>query len=440
MTSLALEPATARPWGRAALWLLGLGPLFYLSYGFANWLASTRADVPAVVFEWERAIPFWRWTIIPYWSINVFYAASLFVCRTPDEVDTHGRRLLTVQVVCVTCFLLAPLRFSFPRPETGSGPLGFLFDALLSFDKPFNQAPSLHIALLVVLWDLYSRHVGRRLRWLLDAWSLLIGFSVLTTYQHHFVDIPTGILAGVLCLWIWPWQERSPLSLAGISPMRRHRRIAVRYAAGAGLLALVAARTGGAGLWLLWPTLSLLLVAASYAALGVAGFQKSQDGRATLASLVLLAPYRWAAWVNSRLWTWRAPEPVMVSDEVWLGRLPGRRDRQPFVLVVDLCAELIVPRSRPVRAFPVLDLTAPEADLLAAAAAAIERGRQGGPVLVCCALGYSRSAAAVAAWLLATGREQDADAAIARVRAARPAIVLGHEARRAIAAAAGGSR
>jgi hypothetical protein len=48
----------------------------------------------------------------------------------------------------VTFFVLTPLRFSFePKPET-HGLAGFLFDALAGFDKPFNQAPSLHIALL----------------------------------------------------------------------------------------------------------------------------------------------------------------------------------------------------------------------------------------------------------------------------------------------------
>ncbi len=60
-----------------------------------------------------------------------------------------------------------------------------------------------------------------------------------------------------------------------------------------------------------------------------------------------------------------------------------------------------------------------------------------GPLLVCCALGYSRSAASVATWLLRTGRAADAEAAVAIVRAARPGIVLGPAHLRAIAAAAG---
>jgi protein-tyrosine phosphatase len=72
----------------------------------------------------------------------------------------------------------------------------------------------------------------------------------------------------------------------------------------------------------------------------------------------------------------------------------------------------------------MLDLVAPEPDALRAATCAIESLRARGPVLVCCALGYSRSACAVAAWLMATKRAPDVEAALARVRAARREIVL----------------
>ena len=65
---------------------------------------------------------------------------------------------------------------------------------------------------------------------------------------------------------------------------------------------------------------------------------------------------------------------------------------------------------------------------------AIDAARRNGRVLVCCALGYSRSATAVVAWLLHSGRERDLDSAIARVRQARPQMVLGHAQRQALAA------
>ena len=415
-----------RPWGRAVLWLLGLGVFFYASYGLANWLASLRDSVPVVVFDWERQVPFLGWTIVPYWSVNLFYAASLFVPATRAELDRHGARRLTAQLGAVACFIALPLRFSFERPETTGLP-GFLFAVLGGFDRPFNQAPSLHIALLVILWNLYARHVsGRGRRLVLHMWFALIGLSVLTTYQHHAVDVPTGALLGLLCLWVWRERGASPLAAR---PVRERRRLvlAAAYATVSLALSGLALWGGGWWLWLFWPAVSCALVAMNYALAGAAGFGKAADGTVPLATRLLLAPYTLAARLNARLWTRRAPAPCHVADGVWLGRLPSARDlaAAPFRTVVDLCAEIPLPRWTGRRvALPSLDLVPPAATTLDMAAEAIEAARRDGPVLVCCALGYARSAAAVSAWLVRTGRAADARAAAAVIRAARPSVVL----------------
>src|SRR5262249_8610103 len=126
---IAAPAGEPRPWGRAALWLIVLVPVFFATYGAANWLASRRAEVGSVVFGWEHSIPFVAWTIVPYWSIDLFYGLSLFVCATRAELDTHARRLLTAQLIAVACFILFPLRFTFVRPPV-TGVAGFLFDTL----------------------------------------------------------------------------------------------------------------------------------------------------------------------------------------------------------------------------------------------------------------------------------------------------------------------
>ena len=423
-TRAALIPAS-RPWKQAATWLAFLAPFFYLSYGFANHLASQRSGVGAVVFDWERSVPFIAWTIIPYWSINLFYGLSLFLCRTRDELHAHGRRLLTAQLVAVSCFVLFPLGFTFTRPDSDGIP-GMFFAALTSFDKPFNQAPSLHIALLVILWDLYRRLLPRGLRWLLHGWSLLIAVSVLTTYQHHFIDIPTGALLGLLCLWLCPLDADSPLSTARIARETKRWRLALFYAIGAAAC-FGFATFGGLWLWLCWPGVALLLVALHYAVFGAEGFQKDGDGRISHGARWLLAPYRLGAWINSRLWTAREAPAVRVAKRVWLGRMPTAAQARALGIarIVDVSAELSSPAGIPVRCVPMLDLIAPTSPQLAAAAEAIEAQLcDGGDVLVCCALGYSRSAAAVAAWLLQTGRAEHVDEAIARVRQQRPQLVL----------------
>lgn len=413
-----------RPWLRAIGCLALLAPFFYLTYGAANALAARRSEVSSIVFAWEHQIPFLAWTIIPYWSINAFYGVSFVVCATGAELDVHVRRLLTAQVAAVLCFILFPLRFAFEQPETHGLP-GVLFDALTSFDRPFNQAPSLHIALLVVLWWLYTAHAPQAVRWLLHTWFALVGVSVLTTYQHHFFDIPTGALLGILCVWLWPERGRSPVATMVPAADRRRLILAARYSVLGGLIAACAVWMGGAGLWLLWPAVSLGLVAANYAALGVEGFQKGHDGRMSLAVRLLLAPYLAAAFVNSRSWTRKEPKPVAIVDGVWLGRIPLAGEAARFATVVDLCAELPGPVTRTTwMCIPMLDLVVPRPAELRQAAATIERGRSAGPVLVCCALGYSRSAATVATWLVTSHAARSINEAIDRIRRARPRIVI----------------
>jgi protein-tyrosine phosphatase len=307
-----------------------------------------------------------------------------------------------------------------------------MFDALAGFDQPFNQLPSLHIALAVILWALYARRLSGIARLAMEAWFLLICGSVLTTYQHHFIDIPGGLLLGALCLWAWPFaDEGNGRPITGQwqwthDPTRW--RLAAAYAVGALLLGGIAIGSGGWALWLLWGSVSLLLVALAYAAIGAEAFQKRADGRLSVATQWLFAPYRAAAWINSRAWTWREPQPVLIADDVYLGRMPTARELSvsPFTAVVDLTAEFAAPSSNcTVVAVPVLDLTMPPAATLAQTAQAIETLRARGPVLVCCALGCSRSACAVAAWLLASRRSPDVASALSTLRAARAVVVLG---------------
>jgi hypothetical protein len=334
-----------------------------------------------------------------------------------------------VQIVSVAVFIAFPLRFSFPRPQS-DGFFGALFVALGSFDKPFNQAPSLHIALLIVIWVRLAHHVRAGWRWVLHAWMALIGVSVLTTYQHHFIDVPTGLAVGFIALWALPDDDESPLRRWSWAADRARRRLALLYAAGAAGCAAVAT-IGGGWLWMFWPALALALVALNYAVIGARGFQKGPAGRLSLGARALLAPYLALAWLNSRLWTLRHPHAADVADGVSIGRVPGRGDfeRSPFAGVVDLSAEMSFAHAgdRHYRSVAVLDLTVPSAGELREAVEAIETARAKGPVLVCCALGYSRSAAAVAAWLLTTRRASSVDEAMSMIRNARPSIVLKHE-------------
>jgi len=424
------EGAERRPWRRALVWLAVLGPFFFASYGLATWVSSRRAelgDIATVAFAWERAIPFVPWTIVPYWSIDLFYGLSLLLCATRRQLDTHVARLLATQILAVSCFLLFPLRCTFVRGEV-DGVFGWLFATLNGFDQPFNQAPSLHIALLVVLLQLYLAVLPRQWHWPARAWALLIGVSVLTTWQHQFFDIPTGLWLGCFAVWLFPDTGDSPLRRAAWTGDTRRRRLAAAYLGGALVAGALALAVGGGGLWLLWPAGALLMVAAIHLFFDGAAFGKRTDGSTPLAARVLLAPYQWGARLNARWWTRRLAAAAEIAPGVWLGRLPTAAERRRWHgTVVDLCAELPCPAPGLEHvAIPMLDLVPPTPAQLDQATGAIDDALHSGrPVLVCCALGLARGALTAAAWLLRSGAATTGEEAVERVRRARPSVVLG---------------
>ena len=92
------------------------------------------------------------------------------------------------------------------------------------------------------------------------------------------------------------------------------------------------------------------------------------------------------------------------------------------------------------KSIPLLDLTAPSPEALTAAVQFLKQESCRGIVYVHCKIGYSRSAAVVAAWLLATGHARTAEEAIAAIRRVRPEVIVRREAIEAITQFAGALR
>ena len=326
-----------------------VGMLFYASYGLSNHYAASLAYVPEVAFAWERNIPFWEWTILPYWSLNLMYAAAFFLCRNAREQNRYVARLVSAQIVATTCFMLFPLHFGWPKPPT-DGLWGVMFDSLVAFDLPYNQSPSLHIALSIIVGAFYWTRFPK-IRLPIFLWQSLIALSVLTTYQHHFIDVPTGALLGWLVLWAIPQHGVSPFRRpfdtqgrlktseasfceaktseasfceAKTPPETRSReiKIAMLYLVGAVLSALPSL-FGGAWLWMLWVSVSLSVVAFAYLTDNAAVFQKQADGRLSAAATILLLPYLAGVRLNMAYWLSGKAKTAQVRDGVWIGSISG---------------------------------------------------------------------------------------------------------------------
>ena len=420
-TALPLSVSRRKQWGFALLWLLFLAPFFFLTYGQVNTYTASLPAVPSFAFSWETHIPFLPWTIIPYWSIDLFYGLSLFICTSLREQCIHGLRLVAASLVACAGFLLFPLKFSFPRPQT-DGTAGWMFDQLEMFDLPFNQAPSLHIILLWLLWLRFRAHMPRRWHWFLHLWSALILISVLTTRQHHFIDVITGAAAGVVISYLLPINTRwqwSPHRL------RRGYQLAGRYAIISLVLITAAIVTGGQGWWLLWPALTFLCITAGYLGAEASVFQKDSSGRISPSAVLLLLPYRLAARISYYWYAKQCRHISVVNEHIVLGGYPAA----PLTVaaVLDMTGEF--PRNRYTTGLtyhcqPQLDLFPLTEMQIESAVNNLSRLAQSGQVYVHCKLGYTRSTTVVVAWLIRAGLADNMEQALAAVRQARPQIVL----------------
>ena len=209
-------------------------------------------------------------------------------------------------------------------------------------------------------------------------------------------------------------------------------RIAAYYGLGSIPVEAAAAATWPWGALLAWGALGLAIQAAGYVGVGPGIYRKS-NGRLPLATRVLLGPILLGQYVSLLYYR----RQCNAWDEALPGLLMGQlldEDRAHELLeagataVLDLTSEFaeaaLLRDKTNYCNLPILDLTAPTPAQLQRAIDFIRGNIRNGVVYVHCKAGYSRTAAVVGAYLLATGQSESVDAAMAYMRDARSPLVI----------------
>lgn len=422
-----------------------LSLLFLFVYGSTNWYTAQRpeTDVGTWYFTSElAAIPYVPLLIVPYMSIDLLFFLAAFLCRDDRELRVYAQRVVFAILVAAMFFLVMPLKLVWPERPRLDGFFGDLIEqsctAPFLMEYPHNLFPCLHVALAMILAEIYGRHSRGLLKLVGYAWFGLIALSTVFTWQHHVVDVFGGFVLGVVAFYLFP-------AVAPVRVRTKNLRVASYYAFfGAALLA-VTILNWPSGAWLLWPVTSLVIVTAGYCGLG-AGIYHKTDGHLPFSTRLVLGPLLLGQRLSLLYYRFQCRRWDEVVPGILIGRRLGNADavdatRQGVTAVLDLTAEFseaapfLKVRYRNV---PILDLTAPTSRQLREAVDFISEESECGAVYVHCKIGYSRSAAVVGAYLLASGQAATAEEAIGLLRKARPEIIVRAEAMRALGEFASG--
>jgi protein-tyrosine phosphatase/membrane-associated phospholipid phosphatase len=396
---------------------------FVLVYNGCNYITSLRHDVETCAFAWEIDLfAFIPILIIPYWSIDLLFVLAPLFMKEKFLLGQHVKRITFGIFVSGVFFLLFPLELAFQRPDV-DGWLAPFFSSLENFNNFYNCAPSLHIVLLTNLWAVYFRLTKGPLRYLMYVWFVLIEASTLFCYQHHIMDIVTGQILGLICLWLFPSEpfvaEKTDLT----NRINSSWAVAKLYGVGCLFLVVLSVVAWPTGMWFLWPAASLAVLTAAYAGGGPTLLRK-HNGRQLLGTRWLLNPYRWVSQQTANYFNREGPAYAELEPGLFVGRrlTNAESGKLEVEAVLDLTAEYdecdLFLKKRYLNV-PVLDLTCPSKEQLQKA---VEFIQQNPNCYIHCSLGRGRAGLVAVAYLVSQGLS--ADEAIARVREVRPNLHL----------------
>jgi membrane-associated phospholipid phosphatase len=131
---------------------------------------------------------------IPYLSLIPFVGASLLAMMLLAARIYRSAAFAMIAAWLVSYAFFFFLQSYVDRPAvTGSDPFSSLVRTIYASDAPYNDFPSLHTSLSMII-AVHWWHIDRRIGVPVAVWTALIVASTMLVHQHYVADVAMGIV------------------------------------------------------------------------------------------------------------------------------------------------------------------------------------------------------------------------------------------------------
>ena len=142
------------------------------------------------------------------------FLVAYIVSKDMTNTSKFLYSFLAVLLVSVTVFFLWPTvypRDLFPLPTTLDPWTANFFSHLRNVDAPSNCLPSLHVSISYLAAFIYFDEQREKLPFFM-TWATLVALSTLTTKQHYFADVVTGVGLALITYFFLRGRVKPPVS------------------------------------------------------------------------------------------------------------------------------------------------------------------------------------------------------------------------------------
>lgn len=178
-----------------------------LGYEFlADWNLSRFGSGIAPMMLWtalDRRLPTIPWFVWPYAFYYVLVMLPVFLARRPSQLVEMIAAYFLVSVVAWLVYVAFPVRMDYPELLC-DGISCKVLEGLYRVDGGVNVMPSLHAAHSVLAAAIFFTYRSR-LAWPVALAAMAVCVAAVLTRQHYILDVPPGILLGLVGWVVVRW-------------------------------------------------------------------------------------------------------------------------------------------------------------------------------------------------------------------------------------------